>query len=76
MRCPTCGETSHPGYVALRDTDIGDGLVRRSLVPCPDCGGSALASGNDGTTGGGREVVSPADQVIEIAPEPGSDTSA
>jgi hypothetical protein len=64
MRCPTCGDTAHPGYVAHRETDIGGGLVRRSLVPCPDCGGSALASGENSAAASGREVIESADQVV------------
>jgi hypothetical protein len=71
MRCPTCGNTLHPGYVACRDTDIGSGLVRRSLVPCPDCGGSGVATAADGAVSAAREIILSADQVIEVAPEPG-----
>ena len=64
MRCPTCGDTPHPGYVAYRETDIGGGLVRRSLVPCPDCGGSRLAAGETSAAATVREVVGSADQVV------------
>jgi hypothetical protein len=67
MRCLTCGDTAHPGYVAHRETDIGGRLVQRSLVPCADCGGSALAGGADGAAISGREVIESADQVVETA---------
>jgi hypothetical protein len=56
IRCPACGDTVHPGYTAWREIDLGDGLFRRSLVPCSDCGGSAVVSGSDGAAGGYRDA--------------------
>jgi hypothetical protein len=56
MRCPTCSDTAHPGYIAWREIDLGDGLFRRSLAPCPDCGGSVVVFGSDGPSGGHREA--------------------
>jgi hypothetical protein len=56
MRCSTCSETSHPGYVAWREIDLGDGLFRRSLVLCPDCGGLVTIPDSDGSPSGHRDA--------------------
>jgi hypothetical protein len=51
MRCPTCSDTLHPGFIALREVEVRDGVRWRDLRPCPDCGGSTVASCCDGTVG-------------------------
>ena len=55
MRCPTCSDTPHPGFVARRD-EVRDGVYRRNLYPCPDCGGTAIASCCDGIVGCWRDT--------------------
>jgi len=57
MRCTTCGDTPHPGFVPWREVEIRDVLFRRDLVPCPDCGGFLMTSCNDGAVGGRYEMV-------------------
>jgi hypothetical protein len=56
MRCPTCSDTAHPGYIAWREIDLGNGLFRRSLATCPDCGGSLVVLGSDSAAGGHRDA--------------------
>jgi hypothetical protein len=51
MRCPTCSDTPHPGFIAQREVEMRDGVFWRDLRPCPDCGGSAVASCCDGAVG-------------------------
>jgi hypothetical protein len=65
MRCPTCGDSAHPGYVTWRDVDLGGGLYRRSAVPCPDCGGSVIVSCCDGAVGSFWEAIGAADVLVE-----------
>ena len=42
MRCPTCADMPHPGFIAWREVQGRDGVYWRDLRPCPDCGGSRL----------------------------------
>jgi hypothetical protein len=65
MRCPTCGDSPHPGFIVCRDVDLGGGLYRRSAIPCPDCGGSVIASCCDGAVGSFREVIGVADALVD-----------
>jgi hypothetical protein len=55
MRCQTCADTAHPGFVSWREVEIREGLFRR--VPCPDCCGSGFSSFCDGAIGAGNGVV-------------------
>src|SRR5579883_178931 len=48
MRCRTCGETAHPGYVIWRGAAAGPGLFPGAPVPCPECGGSGIVSACEG----------------------------
>jgi hypothetical protein len=59
MRCPTCGQTAHPGYIVWRGINGGDGPRRGSLIPCPDCAGSVVVSCCEGRGHGYEEVSRP-----------------
>jgi hypothetical protein len=53
MRCVTCANTLHPGYVVWRGRDVrgrapGGTPFYGSLIPCPDCAGSLLVSACEG----------------------------
>jgi hypothetical protein len=53
MRCLTCTNSLHPGYVVWRghDTDsrrLGSAPFYGSLIPCPDCAGSLVVSACEG----------------------------
>jgi hypothetical protein len=43
MRCPTCSDTPHPGFIAWREVEGRDGAYWRDLRPCPECGERATA---------------------------------
>jgi hypothetical protein len=43
MRCPTCSDTPHPGFIAWREVEGRDGVCWRDLRSCPDCGDRATA---------------------------------
>jgi hypothetical protein len=43
MRCPTCSDTPHPGFIAWKEVER-DGVYWRDLRPCPDCGGTTVTS--------------------------------
>ena len=47
MRCQTCADTVHPGYVGWRGLSAG-GLPVVGLAPCPDCGGSTIVGACEG----------------------------
>jgi hypothetical protein len=32
MRCPTCSDTPHPGFVAWREVEVRDGIYRQQLA--------------------------------------------
>ena len=51
MCCPTCSDTPTPGFIVWRVVEVHDGVFRRTLQPCPDCGGSTVASCCDGAVG-------------------------
>jgi hypothetical protein len=41
MRCQTCADRAHPGYLDWRAVAAG-GQPIIGLAPCPDCGGSTI----------------------------------
>jgi hypothetical protein len=45
MLCETCRWTERPGFVLRRGADVGAAGVPQpvSFIPCPDCGGQAIA---------------------------------
>ncbi len=53
MRCLTCANTMHPGYVVWRAKEAGGTPLHGfpfygSLIPCPDCSGSLVVSACEG----------------------------
>jgi hypothetical protein len=62
MRCPTCSDTPHPGFVVWREIETHDGVFRRVLRPCSTCGGSGVASCCDDAVGCWRETVNGSDE--------------
>jgi hypothetical protein len=59
MRCLTCANTMHPGYVVWRGGDAKGGPFHGSLIPCPDCAGSLVVSGCEGHAAGQVDIVRP-----------------
>ena len=64
MRCLTCANTLHPGYVVWRGRDTGGRLLGGTpfygaLIPCPDCAGSLVVSACEGETTCRDELIRP-----------------
>jgi hypothetical protein len=73
MRCPTCSDTAHPGFIVWREVEVRDGVYRHTFCPCPDCGGSAMTSCDDGIVETWRDATNARDTelVDEISAAPG-----
>jgi hypothetical protein len=73
MRCPTCANTAHPGFIVWREVEVRDGVYRHTLCPCPDCGGSAMTSCDDGMVGSWRDTTNAdTEPVLENGGGPGA----
>jgi hypothetical protein len=59
MRCLTCVNTMHPGYVVWRGRAAKGGPFYGSLIPCPDCGGSLGVSACEGWNSGEADLGRP-----------------
>jgi hypothetical protein len=45
MLCDTCRWTERPGFIPRQSADLSDsaGPGTMAFIPCPDCGGHAIA---------------------------------
>jgi hypothetical protein len=59
MRCLTCANTMHPGYVVWRGREARGGPFYGSLIPCPDCVGSLVVSGCEGQASWQADMLRP-----------------